>query len=72
VYRLVEVEDSKGQGTQGERRFVVMPSSQLAQQHTQAYSAAPAKEAEAVVAHITPVHARWCACAAAAVAAIAA
>jgi transposase len=41
---------------------VVVHSSQLAQQQTQAYSAAQAKEAEAVVAHITQVQARWFAC----------
>ena len=34
-------------------RFVVVHSSQLAQQQTQAYTAAQAKEAEAVMAHVT-------------------
>jgi hypothetical protein len=67
----VEVEDSKGQGTQAELRFVVVHSSQLAQQQTQAYSAAQAKEAEAVVEHSMHVQARWFACEADAVAAIA-
>jgi transposase len=71
VYRLGEVEDSKGQVTQVELRFVVVHASHLAQQQTQAYSAAQAKEAEAVVEHIAHVQARWFACETDAVAAIA-
>jgi transposase len=71
VYRRVEVEDSKGQVTQGELRFVVGHARQLAQPQTQAYSAAQAKEAEAVVEHSPHVQARWFACEADAVAAIA-
>src|SRR5262249_61535245 len=52
-------------------RFVVVHSSQLAQQQTQAYTAAQAKEAAAVVEYIKHVQARWFACAADAAAAIA-
>jgi transposase len=70
-YRRVEVEDSKGQVTQGELRFVVVHASQLAQQQTQTYSAAPAKETAAVAAHSTQVPAWWFACEADAAAAIA-
>jgi hypothetical protein len=43
-------------------RFVVVHSSQLAQQQTQAYAATQAKEAEAVMAHVQHVQARWFAC----------
>jgi transposase len=71
VLRRVEVEDSAGRVAQEELRFVVVHSSQLAQQQTQAYSAAQAKEAEALVAHITHVQAQWFACEADAAAAIA-
>jgi len=49
----------------------VVHASQLAQQQTQAYTAAQAKEAAAVVEHIKHVQARWFACAADAEAAIA-
>jgi len=62
VIRQVEVEYSDGRVTLEALRFVVVHSSQLAPQHTQAYSAAQAKEAEAVMAHVTQVQARWCAC----------
>jgi hypothetical protein len=41
---------------------VVVHSSQLAQQQTQAYAAAQAKEAEAVMAHVKHMQARWFAC----------
>jgi transposase len=71
VYRPVDVEDSKGQVTQVELRFVVVHSSQLAQQQAQSYAAAQAKEAEAVVEHMQPVQARWFACEADAEAAMA-
>jgi transposase len=71
VVRQVEVEYSDGCVVSEALRFVVVPSSQLAQQQTQAYSAAQAKEAEALVAHITHVQARWFACEADATAAIA-
>jgi transposase len=71
VIRQVEVEYSDGRIGHETLRFVVVHSSQLAQQQTQAYSAAQAKEAEAVVAHLTHVRARWFACEADAEAAIA-
>ena len=71
VVRHVEVEYSDGRVTQEKVRFVVVHSSQLAQQQTQAYSAAQAKEAEALVAHSAHVQARWFACEADAAAAIA-
>jgi len=50
---------------------VVVHSSQLAQQQTQAYTAAQAMEAAAVAAHVQHVHAQWFACEADAEAAIA-
>ena len=71
VLRQVEVEYSEGRRAHEPLRFVVVHSSQLAQQHTQAYTAAQAKEAAAVVAHIKHVQARWFACEADAEAAIA-
>src|SRR4029453_6181959 len=52
--------------------LVVVHSSQLAQQQTQAYTAAQAKEADAITAHVKHVQARWFACEADAAAAIAA
>jgi len=71
VYRHVEVEYSDGRVAQEKLRFVVVHSSQLAQQQTQAYAAAQAKEAEAVAAHLRQGQARWFACEADATAAIA-
>jgi transposase len=71
VVRQVEVEYSDGRVALEALRFVVVHSSQLVQQHAQAYAAAQAKEAEAVVAHMQRVHARWLACEADAEAAIA-
>jgi transposase len=71
VLRQVEVEYSDGRIAQEELRFVVVHSSQLAQQQTQTYAVAQAKEAEAVAAHVQQVHARWFACEADAAAAIA-
>jgi transposase len=71
VLRPVEVEYSEGRVAQEEVRFVVVHSSQLAQQHAQSYAAAQAKEAAAVADHVQHVHARWFACEADAVAAIA-
>jgi len=56
---------------QAEVRFVVLHSSQLAQQQAQASAAAPGKEAEAVADHVRQVHTRWCACRPEAAAAIA-
>jgi transposase len=71
VLRQVEVEYKEGRIAQETLRFVVVHSSQLAQQQTQAYSAAQAKEAAAITVHIKQVQARWFACEADAVAAIA-
>jgi transposase len=71
VLRQVEVEYSEGRVAQEEVRFVVVHSSQLAQQHTQSYAAAQEKEAAAVADHVQHVQARWFACEADAVAAIA-
>ena len=72
VIRQVEVEYSDGRVAQEELRFVVVHSSQLAQQQTQTYAAAQAKEAEAVADHVQQVQARWFACLPDAEAAIAA
>ena len=72
VLRRVEVEYSAGRVVQEELRFVVVHSSQLAQQHAQSYAAAQAKEAAAVADHVQYVHAQWFACEADAAAAIAA
>ena len=71
VLRQVEVEYSDGRIAHETLRFVVVHSSQLAPQQTQAYTAAQAQEAAAVVEHIKHVQARWFACAADAEAAIA-
>jgi transposase len=71
VLRQVEVEYSEGRIAHETLRFVVVHSSQLAHQQTQAYTAAQAKEAAAVVAHIKHVQARWFACETDAAAAIA-
>jgi len=71
VSRPVEVEDSDGRVTQEALRFLVVHSSQLAQQQTQAYTAAQAKEAAVVTAHVKQVQARWFACEADAKAAMA-
>jgi transposase len=70
--RQVEVEYSEGQVAQETLRFVVVHSSQLAQQQAQSYGAAQAKEAEAVADHIKHVQAQWFACRTDAEAAIAA
>src|SRR5215475_4994698 len=72
VLRRVEVEDSAGRVTQEEVRFVVVHSSQLAQQHAQTYVSSQEKEAEAVADHVRQVHAQWFACRPDAEAAIAA
>jgi hypothetical protein len=60
--RPIEVEYSDGRVAQEELRFVVVHSSQLAQQQTQTYAAAQVKEAEAVATHVRHVQARWFAC----------
>jgi transposase len=62
VLRQVEVEYSDGRVAQETLRFVVVHSSQLAQQHTQTHAAAQVKEAEAVADHVRHVQARWFAC----------
>jgi transposase len=70
VVRRVEVEYADGRLSLEDLRFLVVHSSQLAQQAAVAYSAAQAKEAERVTEHIQRVEARWFACAADAEAAI--
>ena len=70
VIRRVAVEYADGRQDVAEIRFLVVHSSQLAQQAAVAYSAAQAKEAERVAEHIQRVEARWFACAADAEAAI--
>jgi transposase len=70
VERAVAVEYSDGRIVQETLRFVVVHSSQLAQQHTQAYTTAQRKEAVAVATHSRRFHARSFACAADAEAAI--
>src|ERR687885_866654 len=64
VIRRVAVEYADGSQDVAEIRFLVVHSSQLAQQAAVAYSAAQAKEAERVAEHIQRVEARWFACAA--------
>src|SRR5215468_7629307 len=70
VVRRVPVEYADGRLDVAEIRFLVVHSSQLAQQAATAYAAAQAKEAERVTEHIQRVEARWFACAADAEAAI--
>jgi hypothetical protein len=70
VSRQVEVAYADGRLAVAALRFLVVPSSQLAQQTAVAYTAAQAKEAERVAEHIQRVEARCFACAAAAEAAI--
>jgi transposase len=70
VVRQVEVEYADGRLALAELRFLVVHSSQLAQQVAVAYTAAQAKEVERVAEHIQRVEARWFACAADAEAAI--
>jgi len=71
VLRQVEVEDSEGRVAQEEVRFVVVHSSQLAQQQAQTYASVQGKEVETVADHVRHVHARWFACLSDAAAAIA-
>jgi transposase len=70
VVRRVPVEYADGRLDVAEIRFLVVHSSQLAQQAVTAYAAAQAKEAERVAEHIRRVEARWFACAADAEAAL--
>jgi transposase len=72
VVRRVEVEYRDGRVTRAALRFVVVHSSQLAQQHAQAYGAAQAQEAEAEADHSKRVQAQGFACHTDAEAAIAA
>jgi transposase len=71
VIRQVEVEYGEGQVAQAALRFVVVHSSQLAQQQAQTSAATQVKEAEALADHIKHVEARQFACLADAEAAIA-
>jgi transposase len=71
VTRRVAVEYADGRLDVAELRFLVVHSSQLAQQAAEAYAAAQTKEAEQLAAHVQHVEARWFACAADAEAAIA-
>jgi hypothetical protein len=67
----VEVEYANGRIAVAAIRFLVVPSSQLAQQAAGASTAAKAQEAERITEHIRRVEARWFACATDAEAAIA-
>ena len=71
VMRPVEVEWSDGRVTQEALRFVVVHSSQLAQQQAHTYAAAQSTEAQALAMHGKRVQARRFACLADAEAAIA-
>ena len=71
VVRQVAVEYADGRIAVEAIRFLVVPSSQLAQQAAVASTAAQAKEAERITEHIRRVEARWFACATDAAAAIA-
>jgi transposase len=62
VIRQVEVEYSDERVSPAALRFVVVHSSQLAQQQAQSSAAAQAKEAEALADHMRQVQARWFAC----------
>lgn len=72
VTRPVEVEYGDGRVALEPVRFVVVYSTQLAQQHAQAYSSAQSKEADELAQHIARVEAQRFACAADAEAACAA
>jgi hypothetical protein len=67
----VEVEYREGRVAQEQLRFVVVHSSQLAQQQTQTDALAQAQEAGIVADHVRQVQARWFACEVDAAAAIA-
>jgi transposase len=62
VLRHIEVEYSDGRVAQEALRFVVVHSSQLAQQQTHTYAGAQEKEAQAVADHVQRVQAKWFAC----------
>lgn len=62
MLRQVEVEYRDGRVVSETLRFVVVHSSQLARQQTQACTAAPAQEAAALAAHVHHVQGWWFAC----------
>jgi transposase len=62
VMRRVEVEYNDGRVTAEALRFVVVHSSQLAQQQAQTYASAQGKEAEVVTDYAKRVQAQWFAC----------
>jgi transposase len=62
VIRRVEVAYRDERVSPAALRFVVVHSSQLAQQQAQSAAAAQAKEAEALADHVRHVQARWFAC----------
>jgi transposase len=62
VRREVEVEYRDGRVAQAALRFVVVHSTQLAQQQTQTYAAAQGKEAATLADHVRHAQARWLAC----------
>jgi transposase len=62
VMRRVEVEYNDGRVTAEALRFVVVHSSQLAQQQAQTYASAQGKEAEVVTDDAKRVQAQWFAC----------
>src|SRR5919206_2467431 len=62
VIRQVEVEYRDGRVAVEELRFVVVHSTQLAQQQTQSYAGAQEKEAAALADHVARVHPQWFAC----------
>ena len=62
VRRRVEVEYSDGRVVSEALRFVVVHSSQLAQQQAQTYASAPGKEAEVLTDHAQRGPAPWFAC----------
>jgi transposase len=64
IVRRVPVEYADGRLDVAEIRFLVVHSSQLAQQTAVASAAAQAKEAERLAEHVQHVEARWFACAA--------
>jgi len=71
IIRQVEVEYSDGHVALAALRFVVVHSSQLAQQQTQSQASAQTKDAEALADHVKRVEARQFACLADAEAAMA-
>lgn len=62
VWRQVDVAYRDGRVAQEALRFVVVHSSQLAHQQTQAYAGAQEKEAAELATHVTRVQTQWFAC----------